>query len=104
MIEAWFPVLIISLIVVLSGLAALLVQSYRGESLQQAEEPHLFPWYRDRHPRAQVTSHIPTSAATKDASAAWRELFRQDAVRHGAESGRTASHTGARRWRNLPSR
>jgi hypothetical protein len=82
MIDAGFSVLIISLIVALGGLAALLVQSYR-ESLQHAEEPHLLPWYRDRHRRAQVSSvlhkgrmsHIPTSAATEDASAAWRELL-----------------------------
>ena len=84
MIDAWFSVLIISLIVALGGLAALLVQSYSGESLQHAEESHLLPWYRDRHRRAQVTSvlhkgrmsHSPTSAATEDASAAWRELLK----------------------------
>jgi hypothetical protein len=84
MIDAWFSVLIISLIVALGGLAALLVQSYSGESLQHAEESHLLPWYRDRHRRAQVTSvlhkgrmsHIPTSAATEDAWAAWRELLK----------------------------
>jgi hypothetical protein len=82
MIDAWFSVLITSLIVALGALAALLMQSYHGESRQHAEEPHFLPWYRDRHRRAQVTSvlhrgrtsHIPTSAATEDASAAWREL------------------------------
>jgi hypothetical protein len=80
---AAFSVLIISLIVALGGLTAVLVQSYRGDSHQDAEEPHLLPWYRDRHRRAQVTSvlhkgrmsHSPTSAATKDASATWRELL-----------------------------
>jgi hypothetical protein len=83
MIDGWFSVLIISLIVALGGLAALLVQSYRGESLQHAEEPHLLPWHRDRHRRARSTSvlhkgrmsHIPTSAAIEDASAAGRELL-----------------------------
>jgi hypothetical protein len=83
MIDAWFSVLIISLIVALGELAALLVQSRRGESLQHAEEPHLLPRHRDRHRRAQVTSvlhegrmsRIPTSDATEDASAAWRELL-----------------------------
>lgn len=75
MIDAWFSVLIISLVVALGGLAALLVQSYRGKSLQHAEERHLLPWCRDRRRRAQVTSHIPPSAATKDASASWRELI-----------------------------
>lgn len=81
MIGAWF--LIISLIVALGGLAALLVQSCRGESLQHAKECHLLPWRCKRHRRAQVTfvphrgrmSHIPTSAATGDASAAWRKLL-----------------------------
>jgi len=75
MIDAWFSVLIISLVVALGGLAMLLVQSYRGESLQHAEERHLLPWCRDRRRRAQVTSQIPTSDATKDASASWRELL-----------------------------
>jgi hypothetical protein len=84
MIDGWFSVLIISLIVALCGLALLLVQScYRPESLRHAEEPHLLPWYRDRHRRAQVTSvlrkgrmsHIPTSVATEVASAARRELL-----------------------------
>ena len=83
MIDVWFSVLIISLIVALGGLAALLVQSYRGESFQHAEEPHLLPWHRDRHRRAQITSvlhkgrmsHIPTSSAIEDASAVWRELL-----------------------------
>jgi hypothetical protein len=83
MIDAWFSVLIISLIVARGRLAALLVRSYRGESLQHAEEPHLLPWCRDRHRRAQVTSvlhkgrmsHTPTSAAIEDASAGWRELL-----------------------------
>jgi hypothetical protein len=83
MIDTWFSVLIISLIVALGGLAALLVQSYRGESVQHAKEHHLLPWYRDRHRRTQVTSvlhrgrmpHIPMSAATEGASAAWQELL-----------------------------
>lgn len=83
MIDAWFSVLIISLIVALGGLAALLVQAYRGESLQHAEEPDSLAWHRGRHRRAQVTSvlhkgrmsHIPTSAVTEDASTAWRELL-----------------------------
>lgn len=81
MIGAWF--LIISLIVALGGLAAQLVQCYRGELLQHAKEYSLNPCYRDRHPCAQVTSvlhkgrvsHIRTPTATDDASAAWRELF-----------------------------
>jgi hypothetical protein len=46
MIDGWFSVLIISLIVALGALAVLLVQSYRGDSLQHAEEAHLFPWHR----------------------------------------------------------
>jgi hypothetical protein len=83
MIDAWFSVLNISLIAALGGLTPLLVQSYRGESLQHAEEPRLLPWCRDRHRRAQVTSvlhkgrmsRIPTSAVTEDASADWRELL-----------------------------
>jgi len=84
MIDGWFSVLIISLIVALCGLALLLVQScYRPESLRHAEEPHLLPWCRDRHRRGQVTSvllkgrmsHIPTSVATEVASAARRELL-----------------------------
>jgi hypothetical protein len=83
MIDGWFSVLIISLIVALGGLAALLVQSYRDDPLQYAEEPHLLPWHRDRHQRCKITSvlhkcrmsHIPTSAAIEDASAAWRELL-----------------------------
>jgi hypothetical protein len=82
MIDAWFSVLIISLIAALGGLAPLLVQSYR-ESLQHAEEPHLLPWCRDRHRRAQATSvlhkgrmsHVPTSAVTEDASTDCRELL-----------------------------
>ena len=84
MIDAGFSVLIISLIVAIGGLAALLVQSYRGESLQHAEEFHLLPWHRDRHRRARITSvlhkgrmfHIPTSATTEEESAAWRELLK----------------------------
>jgi hypothetical protein len=79
MIDAWFSVLIISLIVALGGLAALLIQSYRGESLQHAEEPHLLPRRRDRHRRAQVTSILHkgrmSSAVTEDALADWRELL-----------------------------
>ena len=83
MMDASFSVLIISLIAALGGLAALLVQNYRGESLQQAKEYHLLSWYRDRHRRAQVTSvfhkggmsHLPTSATTEEASAAWRDFL-----------------------------
>jgi hypothetical protein len=83
MIDAAFSILIISLIVALGAMAALLVHSDRGESRQHAEESHLLPWYRDRHRRVQATSvlhrgrisHIPTFAATEDASAAWRELL-----------------------------
>jgi hypothetical protein len=56
MIDGWFSVLIISLILALGGLTVLLVQSYRGESLQRAEEPHLLPSHRDRHPRARIAS------------------------------------------------
>jgi hypothetical protein len=84
MIDASFSVLIVSLIVALGGLAALLVQSYRGESLQHAEKPHFLPRYRDRHRRTRITSvlhkgrmfHIPTSATTEEESAAWRELLK----------------------------
>lgn len=81
MIGAW--VLIISLIVALGGLAALLVQSSRGESLQHPKDHHLLPWPRKRRRPAQVTSvlykgrmyHTSTTAATGDAPAAWRKLL-----------------------------
>lgn len=81
MIGAW--ILIISLIVALGGLAALLVQSSRGESLQHPKDHHLLPWPRKRHRRAQVASvfykgrmsHTSMSAATGDAPAAWRKLL-----------------------------
>ena len=82
MIDAWFSVLIISLIAALGGLTPLLIQSYR-ESLQHAEETHLLPWCRDHHRRARETSvlhkgrmsHVPTSAMIEDASADCRELL-----------------------------
>ena len=88
MIDGWFSVLIISLIVSLGGLAVLLVQSYRGEPLQHTEERHPLPKHRDHHRRARITSvldkdrmsHIPTSAAIADTSAAWRE-FRESVNR-----------------------
>ena len=79
MIDAWFSVLIISLIVALGGLAALLVRSDRGDSFQSAEEPHLLPWHGDRHRPAKITSDLHkgrmSSAMIEDAFADWRELL-----------------------------
>ncbi len=54
MIDGWFSVLLISLILALGGLTALLVQSNRGGSLRRAEEPHLLSNHRHRHPRARI--------------------------------------------------
>ena len=39
MIDGWFSVLVVSLIVALGGLAALLVQSYRGGSFSTQRSP-----------------------------------------------------------------
>src|SRR5262245_48016782 len=83
MIDGWFSVLVISLIVAFGGLVALLVESCRGESLRHIEGPYLLPRQYDHHRRARITSvlhkdcmsHIPTSAAIEDASVARRELL-----------------------------
>jgi len=47
---------IISFIVALGGLSVLLLQSYRGESLDRAVEPQLLPIHGDRHLLARIAA------------------------------------------------